>query len=90
MLVIGAVEKYILGAMLAIGVGVMGAFSTGPGGMMQTDEAAFVEAHQGPRIVVVEAWSCGWVAVQSSGAAIQPITRETFQPSAATRIASTS
>lgn len=54
------IELLAVGAMVAIAFGVTAAFSTGPGGFTMTAEEAAIAAHQGPRLVVVEAYGCGW------------------------------
>ncbi len=54
------IELYVLGSMIAVALGVAAGASTGPGSFTMTAEEARIAAHQGPRLVVVEAHGCGW------------------------------
>lgn len=54
------IELFVIGGMVAVALGVTAAFSTGPGGFTMTAEEARIAAHQGPRLIVVESYGCGW------------------------------
>lgn len=54
------IELFVIGGMVAIALGVTAVASTGPGGFTMTAEEARVAAHQGPRLIVVESYGCGW------------------------------